>query len=473
MLQHAEEASVRLHHHAKVYVEGGSVLCERLLPVHLAEIILDGILYISAGESRIGSVHIGCTVAFVEIFQPHEAALLVHLGHGLAVFICRHDAGNTRSRGHALVIGTESRCDMYDSRTVGSGDVIAGDDPEGAVLQRLEPGNELPVADAAEIRTLEDAVQDAERHDLVSLGVFHGEFGTLGIEPGAHQVFRQYVNGLFSGVLVERKDADIFDAGPYAQRRIAGKGPGRGGPGEDVHREIGLRPGEQLLRCGVADDFELHRGGGIAHVPIASGLVQFVGAESGAVRGTVGLDGVALVQQSFVIYLLEQPPERLYIAVVIGDIGVLHVHPVTYAVGHGFPLGGVFHHFFAAGAVVFFHTDAAADVGLGDAEFLLHAEFDGESVGVPARPAADFESRLRFVTADGILNAAGHHMVDARFAVGRGRSFEEYEFGSAFTYREAALERRHLFPSFQHPVAGGYQIKSFILFECHLFSLNL
>ena len=123
--------------------------------------------------------------------------------------------------------------------------------------------------------------------------------------------------------------------------------------------------------------------------------------------------------------------------------------------------------------VVFLYADLAANVGLGDAKFLLDAELHGESVGVPAGAAAPLPACLRLVAADGVLDGTGHHVVDAGHAVGRRRTFKENELGLTLGKFETLLECPKFFPTLQNPVAGGHQIKSLIFFECHIFSLIL
>jgi hypothetical protein len=64
-------------------------------------------------------------------------------------------------------------------------------------------------------------------------------------------------------------------------------------------------------------------------------------------------------------------------------------------------------------------------------------------------------------------------MVDARLAVGGRRSFEEYEFRASLTHGERLLESMVLLPSGENLIADSYQIKTFVLFECHIFFLIL
>ena len=90
-------------------------------------------------------------------------------------------------------------------------------------------------------------------------------------------------------------------------------------------------------------------------------------AEPRARRRRVGLYGVSFIEESFFVEGLEQVPKGFDVAVVVGDVGVLHVDPVAHLLREVFPLLGVGHHVLAAGGVVFGHADLASDVLFGDA----------------------------------------------------------------------------------------------------------
>ena len=141
-------------------------------------------------------------------------------------------------------------------------------------------------------------------------------------------------------------------------------------------------------------------------------------AETCTCGGRIGLDGVALVEQVLVVELLEQPPQALDVLVVVGDVGVLHVHPIAHLVRKVGPLGGVHHHVLAATAVVVLNGNLGADVFLGDAQFLLHAEFHGQAVSIPTGLALHLEALHGLETAEGVLQRACQDMVDTRMSVG-------------------------------------------------------
>ena len=463
VLLHLESAAVGLHHNAKVYIQ-------RSLFLYMLEVLLVAGLYISAGIFLVRRIYRGGK-GRIHVFQTHEAALTVYLRLRIAVFVDGHDGADAGSSGHALIVGTEGGGDVHDARTVAGGYIVAGDNAE-SISVGLEPGDELMILDAHQLGTLEAAFQHLVGHNLVSFGVaFQRLVFSLGVEPGTQQLLGQHIHGRFPGIRVEGQHADILNIRPHAEGGIGRQGPGRGGPGQEISRES-FRA-KQRLGSTVLDNFELHGGRGVAHILVAARLVQFVGAEAGAVRGRIRLNGVALIEETLVVNFLEKVPEGFYVAVVVGDVRVFHIYPVTYALRHAFPFLGIFHHLPAAGGVVFFYAHLGADIGLGDAQFLFHAQLYRKTVRIPSGPAAHLVPGLGFVAADGVLDRTGHNVVDARHAVGAGGTFKENEFRSPFTNAERLFEGVDLFPPLQNHIACFRKVQALIFFECHIFCLIL
>ena len=444
MLLHLERTAVGLHHHAKVNIQ-------RAFLLHVLEILLIAGLYISAGIFLIRRIYRSGVGGF-HVFQAHEAALTVHLGLRIAVLVQRHDGADAGSRSYPFIVRTKCRGDMDDTRTVGGGYVVTGDNTEG-VSVRFEPRDELMVTHANELRALPAAAQQFPGNHLVPcLEAFQRNILSLGIEPGAHQVLGQHIDGRLPGIRVEGKHTHIFNLRAHAQRRVGRKRPGRSGPGQEIHREgIGA---EQRLGSAVLDNLELHRSGGVAHILVAARLVELMRAEAGAVCRRIRLNGVALVEQPFVVNFLQEIPQGFNVAVVVGDVRVCHIYPISYALGHVHPLFGIFHHLRAAGGVVFFYRYFGADIRLGDTQLLFHAQFYGQAVGIPTGTAFDLKAGLGLVSANGILDGAGHHMVNARHAVGTGRPFKKDKLRGTLTKLQGLFERLAPFPSFQHLTAG-------------------
>ena len=107
---------------------------------------------------------------------------------------------------------------------------------------------------------------------------------------------------------------------------------------------------------------------------------------------------------------------------------------------------GVLHHGLAAGIVVLFDADALSDVFLGDAQLLLHAEFDGQTVGIPTGFSLHSLSLQRLVATEQILDRAGQHMVDPRHTIGRGRPFIEDKGFGILSQFHGAIEGFFILP---------------------------
>ena len=77
---------------------------------------------------------------------------------------------------------------------------------------------------------------------------------------------------------------------------------------------------------------ELGRHRGVLHIAVAAGLVEFVRTEARSGGRRIGLDGVAFVEQALLVELSEQPLEGFDVGVLVGDVGVFHIHPVAHEV---------------------------------------------------------------------------------------------------------------------------------------------
>src|ERR1019366_9205069 len=94
-----------------------------------------------------------------------------------------------------------------------------------------------------------------------------------------------------------------------------------------------------------------------------------------------------------------------------------------------------------------------------NAELLFDLDLNGQTVGVPSRTARDEVPLHRLVTTEEILVDARPHVVQARHAVGRGRSFvEDPRFGT-LALGHGASEYVVLPPAGQFGLFNGYIIK--------------
>jgi hypothetical protein len=69
------------------------------------------------------------------------------------------------------------------------------------------------------------------------------------------------------------------------------------------------------------------------------------------------LNGVAFIKQIFVVKLFEQPPKCFDITVVVSNVRIVHIHPITHFGREVFPFFCIFKYIFSAGSVIIVHTD--------------------------------------------------------------------------------------------------------------------
>ncbi len=442
-----ERLSALLHLHAKhdVQVLG---LGERLL--------------VERGIARVVGILHEITRVLAIRLMVHEIGieLLVHVGgheilagevdHGtrVALLVKDEQRGNASLLCHPGVVGTEGGSDVHDSRTVVGGHVIARDDAESlrrAVLhvvahhlRRLHPGHQLTVVHAHEVAAR------VARHDFIVSLVLEISAQARLCHDGGHRL---------PSVGILRLHRYIGDFGTHAQGSVRGQRPGRGGPGKQHRLAMSAE-----LRQGV-DNLKLSSDGRILHVAVATGLVQLVRAETRAGSGTVGLNGVALIEKALLVELFQQPPQTLDVLVVVGNIRMVHVHPVAHLLAQRPPFVGVHHHVLAAALVIFVHRDGLADVLLGDSQFLLHAQFHRQSVGVPPRLAVHQVALHGLEPAERVLDGARQHMVDAGMSVGGWGSLEEHEGRTSLALLQTATEKVLPFPFCQHVLVHLAQVQ--------------
>jgi hypothetical protein len=138
------------------------------------------------------------------------------------------------------------------------------------------------------------------------------------------------------------------------------------------------------------------------------------------------------------------------------DVGIVHVQPEADALGDLLPVLLVRQDAFLT------LLDELADAVRLDfllavqAEGLLDLNLDGQPVCVPAALAMDLMAGHRLVATDEILDRPGPHVVDARFAVGRRRTFEEHERLAAIAGLDRLTEHVRIPPQVEH---GTFELR--------------
>ena len=224
----------------------------------------------------------------------------------------------------------------------------------------------------------------------------------------------QDVDGLFTTIGIGSLDGNIVNLRSYTKGCIGRQSPRCCRPSENIYRSIQIT---QIIQI-ILSDFELRRHRCVLHVPVAARLVELVAGETCSGSRRIRLDGVTLVKKVLLVELLEQPPKGFDIFVVVGDVGVFHIHPIAHPVAQVGPLAGVHHYVFAAFLVVLLNADALSDVFLRDAKLFFYAKFNGESVCVPTGFTFHLVALHRLEATESVLDAASQNMMDAWVAVG-------------------------------------------------------
>ena len=379
-----------------------------------------------------------------------EPSLQVHQRNPVALAVVHQQWRHASGLRDPGVVGTKRWRRVHDARAVLRGHEVAGNHAERLLrrVHRLGPINQLLVPQAHQIRALHRGEHLRFR-------------GLLAPEMLAVQRSGEHHDAFLARVAVGRLDDVVVDLLSDGQGRVGRQRPWRGRPGQQVHRQVAgsaAGHGANAVRA-VRQQAELGHHRGVGHVAVGAGLVELVAAESRAGLGAVGLNGVSLVEQALGVHLGEQPPHGLHVLRLVGDVRGLHVDPVSHAAGQVVPLRGVPHHGFATGRVVFLHGNGRANVFFGDAKGLLDPELHGQTVGVPTGFAFDPLALERAVTAEQILQGAGHHVVNAGLAIGRGRALEEDEAAALRAGVHTALEHVALLPLLHHLIGDGRQVQ--------------
>ena len=321
-------------------------------------------------------------------------------------------------------------------------DVVAEHHAAGDV--RLEEGEQAVVEHPLQVATPEAGEGGRlAQVDLLALPLLldHDGYGRAQILAEEDQVAR----------LARMLDELVREIGMHGETDVGERGPGRGGPGDQIEIVAGLPElplgggGDRLPRPGVKESPD----GRIVGVLVVLG--HLVAGEGGAAAGAVGLDLVPLVEEAARGELGEGPPDRLDVGVGVGEIGVVEVEPVADPLAHRPPLPLV-----GVDAVQARLVELGDAVGLdlllaGEAEPLLHLDLDRQAVGVPPGLAGHVIPPHRAVAGEEVLHHPGDHVPHVRHVVGGGRPLEEDEFPLGGRLPQALLEDPQLAPAVEHP----------------------
>ena len=377
-----------------------------IFPVH-GKLRVVGVLHPSTGVFAIERiVHVSLIPCLVQIF--HFPVFTGEIDHRtrtvvLGLHIQSRHAGCVT---HFLIVRTESRRDMDDTCTVFGRHVVARNNTESA-FTRVHPREERFVFQTDEVGTF------AAPNDLwlYRLTFFVRSADVLLISRETR--FREDDHlPLWGGREGFSLYSHVVNLRPYTQGGVGRQRPRRRRPRNDVHISLPCGEGQ-----GGVLYLEPCRARKVLHIAVTARLVQLMRTQARAGCRRIGLNSVTLIQIAFLVQLFEQVPQRLDILVVVGDIRVVKVHPISHLFGQVGPLCRVFHHLATTCRVVFVHADFLADIFFGDTQHLLYTQLYRQTVGVPTGLAANLIALHRFETTERIFDRTRHHMVDTRHSV--------------------------------------------------------
>ena len=234
--------------HVLLYLEGLVLALHREADEHVERLgRSSSLLVVTAidGELRVvGILHPAALVVLVEVLVDtcseellvellHEVELTGEVHHGacLTLLVDHEERGDASCTCHEGVISTEGGCDVYDTRTILSSHIVAGDNAEGLVrsilpvallvnTHGLHPWEQLFVLHAHEVGTLVLA-HHLEGHELVAgLVVLKCEVSSLGVEVHVHERLGQHHGHLLARVGVVGLHGHIVNLGAYAERGV-------------------------------------------------------------------------------------------------------------------------------------------------------------------------------------------------------------------------------------------------------------
>ena len=196
-------------------------------------------------------------------------------------------------------------------------------------------------------------------------------------------------------------------------------------------------------------------------------LCNLVGGQRRPAARAVRHNLKAFIQELFIPDLLQRPPFRLNKIIVIGDIRMFHIRPETDGIRELLPHTLVFPYGFLTLADKRIDTIILNLILSVDAECLLHFQFHGKSVGIPAGLSRNLISLHGTVTRNHILDDTGQDMADMRLAVCCRRSVIKSVGRSLFPAVDGFLKNIFFFPEINYLFLTIHKIKRSVYFLIH------
>ncbi len=194
-------------------------------------------------------------------------------------------------------------------------------------------------------------------------------------------------------------------------------------------------------------------------------------AESSAGTWRIWLDCITFVKIALVIKLFEQPPYRLNISVVVGDIWIVQINPISHLMGKISPLSRIFHNLPATGGIIFIYRYFSADIFLCDSKCFFNTKFHRKSMSIPSGFTLHMEAFHCLIAANYVFNSTRHDVMDAGHTIGGRGTLKKHECRTTLALFHTRFEERIGIPELQHLFVDVGKIELFAVFLkilCHL-----
>ena len=356
------------------------------------------------------------------------AALVHHVDHGKPILLS-----------DAIVVFTERGSNMHDTR---------------AVRQRYIAVADNIVRFFAE-RSLCIVKQRFVFRKFVFLALFHGQDFVI-FKKRPDQCLRQHIMRP-----VFRFDLRIIFIRVHAKRHVGRERPGR------------RRPRKKIT---VFQTFPVKTNENGSLFDVFIPLRHFMRGKRRSAARAIRHDLMTFVQKPFFPDLFQSPPDRFDVFVIVSNVRVFHVSPVSDPFRHLFPFALIFPYALFAFLdkrfnAVFFYILLTVH-----SQKFFHFQLDRESVRIPPRFAQDMFALHRLVTGNDILHDTRKDVPDMRLAVRRRRSVVKREFLAAFVLFHTVFKHMLFFPERDHVLFTvdkihrrvNLGIQLFILIHCFL-----
>ena len=248
--------------------------------------------------------------SFIQLFQQIELTSKVYHRTSFALLINHKQRRNTCSACYISIVSTESRCDVYDTCTIFGCNVVTRNHTESLIgsyfpraifcyRHRFYPWNQLFVLHTNQVSTFVLAYHFKWNQFITWLIVFQCKSFCLFIKMSVQQWFSQYHCHLFARITIVSLYSHIVNLRTDTQSCIRRQCPRSSCP----RNKIRSTPfGHFRLRV---LHFKLSHYCCILHVTIAAWLVQLMRAQACTSSWRIRLNGIAFIQQSFLVKLLQ------------------------------------------------------------------------------------------------------------------------------------------------------------------------